>query len=276
MHKFPAITLRIMKVTIPLVILLIFGCIAIAGCISATNNAAPATTAVPQETRPHYVIGVDADFPPFTSQDSTGNFSGFDIEAARAVAAQEGFDVTFVAIPWDMAISSLESRQIDLIWSGMTISPERSALVNFSVPYYRVNQSIAVREGSGFTLQDFAAGRLRIGVQTGSTETEYVQVNLIDTGILPAASVTEYRDVAMLTGALVNGSVDATLVQAPTQANAIRGKPLVIIGKTGALDSYAVGIRKTDTALQASIDRGLARLMDNPAWQEMKKQYGLA
>jgi len=264
-----------MKVTHLLILVLVLGCVAAAGCTSAPSGTAPATTATPQETRPHYVIGVDANFPPFTSQDSTGNFSGFDIEAARAVAAQEGFDVTFVAVPWDMAISSLESKKIDLIWSGMTISPERSALVNFSVPYYRVNQSIAVREGSGYTLQDFTAGKLRIGAQTGSTEAEYVQINLIDTGILPAENLTEYQDIATLTEALVNGSVDASLVQAPTQADAIKGKPLVIIGKTGAQDSYAVAMRKADTDLQAAISRGLGRLMEDPAWQEMKKQYGL-
>lgn len=275
MHKSPAGVFRYMKFTYFLIVLIIFGCIAAAGCTSAPHSTAPVTTPAPQETRPHYVIGVDADFPPFTSQDGTGNFSGFDIEAARAVAAQEGFDVTFVAVPWDMAISSLESKKIDLIWSGMTISPERSALVNFSVPYYRVNQSIAVRENSGFTLQDFRTGKLRIGAQTGSTEAEYIQVNLIDTGILPAANFTEYKNIATLTGALVNGTVDASLVQAPTQANEIAGKPLVIIGKTGAQDSYAVAVRKTDTALQASIDSGLGRLMDGPAWQEMKKKYGL-
>lgn len=265
-----------MKVlAIPFLALILIACALAAGCASAPSGTVPVATATPQETRPHYVIGVDADFPPFTSQDSTGNFSGFDIEVARAVAAEEGFDVTFVAVPWDMAISSLEGKKIDMIWSGMTVSPERSALVNFSVPYYRVNQSIAVRNGSGFTLQDFNSGKLRIGAQTGSTEAEYVQVNLIDTGILPAGNLTEYKDIATLTEALVNGSVDATLVQAPTQADAIREKPLVIIGRTGALDSYAVAVRKTDTALQAGIDNGLTHLMGDPAWQEMKKKYGL-
>jgi polar amino acid transport system substrate-binding protein len=264
-----------MKVIISLVVLLVIGCIAAAGCTSVPNSTAPATTTIPQETRPHYVIGVDADFPPFSVQDSSGNFSGFDIDAARRVAEIEGFDVTFVAIPWDSAISSLESGKIDMIWSGMTVSPERSALVNFSVPYYRVTRSIAVREGSGLSMEDFNQGKIRIGAQAGSTEQEWIEVNLIETGRMPEANISLYKDISGVTGALVNGTVDATLVQAPTQARAIQGKPLVIIGNTMDEDTYAVAIRNSDTRLQAVIDHGLSLLMSEPVWQEMKAQHGL-
>jgi len=264
-----------MKLPVFLVVLLIFGGIAAAGCTSAPHSTPPVTTPAPQETRPHYVIGVDADFPPFSVQDSSGNFSGFDIDAARRVAEIEGFDITFAAVPWDSAISTLESGKIDMIWSGMTVSPERSALVNFSVPYYRVTRSIAVREGSGFSMEDFNKGKIRIGAQAGSTEQEWVEVNLIETGRMPEANLSLYKDITGVTGALVNGTVDATLVQAPTQARAIQGKPLVIIGNTMDEDTYAVAVRNSDTALQATIDRGLARLMNDPAWQELKVQYGL-
>ncbi|PKG33310.1 ABC transporter substrate-binding protein [Methanoregula sp.] len=264
-----------MKIAIPLILLLVIGCIAAAGCTSAPHSTAPVTTLIPQETPPHYVIGVDADFPPFSVQDSTGNFSGFDIDAARRVAEIEGFDVTFVAIPWDSAISSLESRKIDMIWSGMTVSPERSALVHFSVPYYRVTRSIAVREGSGFTMEDFTSGKIRIGAQAGSTEQEWVEVNLVETGRMPEANLSLYKDISGVTGALVNGTVDATLVQAPTQARAVRGKPLVIIGNTMDEDTYAVAIRNSDTPLQATINHGLGVLMSEPGWQEMKARHGL-
>lgn len=275
MHKFPACVFQYMKVIIPIGVLLLIGCMAAAGCTSTPPGMTPAATVSPPETRPHYVIGVDADFPPFSVQDSTGNFSGFDIDAARRVAKLEGFDVTFVAVPWDSTISSLESGKIDMIWSGMTVSPERSAWVNFSVPYYRVTRSIAIREGSGITMEDFSQGKIRIGAQAGSTEEEWVEVNLIETGRMPESNLSLYKDISGVTGALVNGTVDATLVQAPTQARAIQGKPLVIIGNTMDEDTYAVAVRNSDTALQTTIDHGLGILMSDPAWQEMKTKHGL-
>lgn len=257
-----------MKAILLLSLLLALGLAA--GCTTGPIGAAP------HETRPHYVVGVDADFSPFTSLGDDGNFSGFDIDAARAVAEREGINVTFVAVPWDAAIDRLEDGQVDIVWSGTTVSPERSAKVNFSRPYYFVEQSIAVRAGSGFTVQDLLSGRLRIGAQAGSTEAEWVSTNLIAPGILPAENLTLCPDVGTLTAALVNGSVDATLVQAPAQADAIEGRPLVIIGTTGTQDAYAVAVRKTDPALLATVDHGLARLMEDPAWQEMKARYGLA
>ena len=275
MHKFPACVFQYMKVIIPIGVLLLIGCMAAAGCTSTPPGMTPAATVSPLETRPHYVIGVDADFPPFSVQDSTGNFSGFDIDAARRVAEIEGFTITFVAVPWDSAISSLESGKIDIIWSGMTVSPERSAWVNFSVPYYRVTRSIAIREGSGITMEDFSQGKIRIGAQAGSTEEEWVEVNLIETGRMPESNLSLYKDISGVTGALVNGTVDATLVQAPTQARAIQGKPLVIIGNTMDEDTYAVAVRNSDTALQATIDHGLGILMSDPVWKEMKAKHGL-
>ncbi len=48
--------------------------------------------------------------------DSGGNVSGFDIDAARWIAELKGFDVRFVAVPWENAISDLESGRIDMIY----------------------------------------------------------------------------------------------------------------------------------------------------------------
>ncbi|NMB78112.1 MAG: amino acid ABC transporter substrate-binding protein [Methanomicrobiales archaeon] len=256
--------------------LLITGCVVLAGCTSAPPAPAPATPAAAQDTHPHYTIGVDPDFPPFTMQDHAGNFTGFDIDAARIVAEQQGFEVSFTAVRWDDALPALESGKIDLLWSGLTISPERSARVNFSVPYYRVNRSIAVREGSGYTMEDFHAGRLRIGAQNGTGEVGWVQANLIASGRMPAANLSLYPDVTSLTTALADGSVDASFAQTPAQAVAIRGKPLVVIGNTGTEYSCAVAMRKTDPALQAAIDTGLSRLMADPAWERLRAHYGLA
>lgn len=70
---------------------------------------------IPQEARHHDIIGVDAGYPLFSSAESRGNFSGFEIEAARLVAEREVFDVTFAAVPWDTIVPALESGKIDII-----------------------------------------------------------------------------------------------------------------------------------------------------------------
>lgn len=265
-----------MKGTVIVFIALVFLFLVAAGCMSAPENPAlqPATNTL-QEVRQHYIIGVDGDFPPFASKDGGGNFSGLDIDAARWIAEREGFDATFVAVPWDNVLPLLEAGKIDIIYSGMTVTEERQALVNFSVPYYTVNQSIAVRAGSAHTMQDLFNGRLRIGTQAGSTEADWVNKTLIQTGKMPASNLFQYPDITTLTDNLENGTVDASIIQTPTQHRVVNGKPLIIIGSTPSQEAYAVAVRKTDPELLVIMDDGLVQLMKDPYWQQLLKKYDL-
>jgi polar amino acid transport system substrate-binding protein len=267
---------RIMKGTGSVLFAIAFLLLPAAGCLSAPDGQVPQPAATtPQEIRPHYIIGVDGDFAPFTSQDRNGNFSGFDIEAARRVAEREGFDVQFVAVPWDNVIPALETGEIDIIWSGLTVTEERQARVNFSVPYYTVNQSIAVRAGSKFTMQDLYDGRLRIGAQAGSSEADWVMGNLVRTGKMSESNLSLYPDITTLTNSLEDGTVDASIIQFPSQQRAIKDKALIILGTTPSPDTYAVAVRKTDPELLAAVDHGLYMLMKDPIWQQLKEKYGL-
>jgi polar amino acid transport system substrate-binding protein len=266
----------IMKRPVIVFMVLLFSLLIAAGCMSAPDGptTVPATS-TPKEVRPLYTIGVDGDFMPFTLKTCGGNFTGFDVDAARWVAEHEGFDVQFVAVPWDTVVPALEAGEIDIIWSGMTVTEKRQAQMNFSHPYYTVNTSIAVRAGSPVTMQDFYDGRLRIGAQSGGIEADWVHENLIQTGKMPASNLFLYPDIITLTNNLENGTVEASLIQTPSQQMAVRGSNLVIIGSTPSQDRCAVAVRKTDPELLASIDDGLVHLMKDPYWQVLLQKYGL-
>lgn len=267
---------KIMKRSLIVIIALVLLLVIAAGCISAPKAPAPVqTTVAPTAVRPHYIIGVDADFPPFASMDPGGNISGFDIDAARWIAERKGFDVRFVAVPWENAISELEAGRIDMIASGMTVTEKRQARVNFSHPYYAVNMSIAVRAGSNSTMQDLYDGRLRIGAQAGTNEADWVNKTLVQTGKMPASNLVLYPDSTTLTNNLENGTVDASIIQAPSQKRAVAGRQLVIIGTTPSQENIAIAVRKTDPGLQAIIDDGLLQLMKDSYWQQLKQKYGL-
>ena len=247
-----------------------------AGCISAPPGQAPsATTPVPPFEKPHYAIGIDADYPPFTYRDDSGNFTGLDIEAARWIAERQGFEVVFVPVSWDRALEALREGRIDMVYSGMTITPEREKEVEFTMPYFTVTKSVAVRSGSNVTLDDISAGRLKVGAQAGSTSESWVKEHLVNIGILHPEQVFMYPDVLTLTDALMNGRIDASISDTPTQQLAIAGRPLVIIGEIPTSEQYAVAVRKTDTHLHTIMDDGLRQLMADPHWQDLLKKYGL-
>jgi polar amino acid transport system substrate-binding protein len=265
-----------MKGTAVFVIVLLSGLLAASGCVSGPTSPAPAaTTPALQEGRPHYVIGVDGDYPPFTYRDSTGNFTGFDIEAARWIADRQGFDAEFVAVQWDRIIPALQAGTIDMIYSAMTITPERQRNVDFTMPYYTVYKRIAIRSGSNITMADLYGGRVRIGAQAGTTGAAWVEENMVQSGNMPAANLVLYPDLPALTGSLANGTIDAFISDAPTQTRAIAGKPLTIIGEIPTKEQYAIAVRKTTPQIRVMMDSGLRQLREDPYWQQLLQKYDL-
>ena len=264
-------------VTAVIVMVIIGVFLAASGCVSApADQPHAAITPVPQEGKPQYVIGVDSDYPPFTYRDSAGNLTGFDIEAARWIAEREGFDVEFVAVPWDRIIPALKDGTIDMVYSGMTVTPEREKDASFTTSYYTVNLSVAIRQGSGIILQDLYAGRLRTGTQEGSTGAAWVEENLVKSGKMPAANHIRYPDLSTLVENLANKTIEASVYDAPPQERAITGKSLTIIGEIPTQERYAVAVRKNDSHLQALMDDGLRKIMADTYWQQLLQKYGLA
>jgi polar amino acid transport system substrate-binding protein len=77
-----------------------------------------------------------APFPPFTMRDASGKWTGFEIDLMDAVCAEMKARCTVVPTPWNALIADLEGGKIDVIWSSMTITKSREAVIDFSDPYY--------------------------------------------------------------------------------------------------------------------------------------------
>lgn len=69
------------------------------------------------------VIGI-TDFEPMDYKDASGNWIGFDADMAREVADRLGVEAQFVEIDWDNKIMELDSKNIDVVWNGMTLTDE--------------------------------------------------------------------------------------------------------------------------------------------------------
>ena len=154
-------------------VLIIAVAVAFAGCTS--SEEAPAEEQVIVEETTVYTVGIDGEYPPYSYIDSEGNPQGFDVESVKWIAENQGFEVKIQPMAWDGIIPALMNGKIDMVYSGMTITDERKEKVDFSVPYWVVNQSVAVPEGSGYTLNDFKSGTLVVGAQRGTTGQIWVE-----------------------------------------------------------------------------------------------------
>jgi polar amino acid transport system substrate-binding protein len=103
--------------------------------IAAVVACAPNTVRTPENGPIRF--GVDSTpFPPFSVPDASGKWTGFEVDLMDAVCAEMKANCVIVPTPWDALIADLESGKIDVIWSSMTVTRARTAVIDFSDPYY--------------------------------------------------------------------------------------------------------------------------------------------
>lgn len=84
-----------------------------------------------------------AEFVPWTMKSSSGDLIGFEIDMANKIAKDMGVKAEFKLYPWEEIIPALQSGEIDILTGGMSITPARAMLVNFSRPVAKSGVGIA-------------------------------------------------------------------------------------------------------------------------------------
>ena len=222
-----------------------------------------------------YVNGIDANFPPFAYVDKNGNPDGFDVKSLDWIAKDQGFKVKHKPMDWDGIIPSLNAKKIDIIASGMSITEKRKEQVNFTVPYWKIQQVLVAKKDSEMTVAQILDKGNKIGVQRGTTEAKWIEENLIKKGG-KNFTLVYYDSAPLAVEDVLNGRiVGAAMDDAPAK-DAVRKKPVKIVGQFGMPDEdFGYAVRKEDTELLKKLDAGLKKLMASPYWEELKKKYDL-
>ncbi len=87
-------------------------------------------------------IGV-AKFVPWTFETNSGELDGFDIEVGRKIAKDLGVKAEFRIFVFEDIISALRKGDIDIIATGLAITPSRALRINFTIPYMESGVGIA-------------------------------------------------------------------------------------------------------------------------------------
>ena len=251
------------KKSMTLLVLLLFVLgLALAGCGGDKKPAAPAAPAAPKVLK----VGSDTAFAPFEFQDEkTKEYVGFDMDLIQAVGKQMGTEVKVQGMNFDGLIPALESGNIDMVISAMTITDDRKKKVNFSRPYYRSGLSIMVRSDNT-TLQEFKdlEGK-RIAVQigtTGATEARKIK----------DAKIREFNNAPEAFLELKAGGVDAVVNDLPVNEYYIAkagGKDAKIVGKPLNSEDYGIATAKKNTELVAAVDKALDELRKNGEYEKI-------
>lgn len=221
-----------------------------------------------------YINGIDADYPPFAYVDEKGNPAGFDVECLNWIAKEMGFEVKHQPTAWDGIVSSLLAKKIDMVYSGMSITPERLEKVDFTIPYWEIDQALCVRKDSDLNIIAALCGDYVVGTQRGCTAAMWIEDYLVNTGILAKDNLKLYEGFSLAVQDLVNGRIDSAMMDDVMVEDAIRKEqPVKIVGiiKTG--EAYGIAVRKEDQELKEILNEGIEKLKKSDVWDELIIKY---
>ena len=234
--------------------------LALAGC-GKQEPAAPTTAAAPPPPAAArvLVVGTDAAYMPFETQNEKGDIVGFDIDVVKAVAQKGGIEVKFVNTPWEGIFNALAQGDRDLLVSAITITDERRQTMDFSQPYFDAKQLIAVKNDSPVAKFDDIK-TLKVGVQNGTTGDEVVGKLLGKSSI----AVKRFESTPLALKELEAGGVQAVVadngVIVHYLANNTGGGFKTVSDAGFPVEHYGIAVKKGNTELLGKINKGLEEI----------------
>lgn len=184
-------------------------------CLSVllvTVNAAAGPVLDRIMDRGELVVGTSGQQPPMTIKAKSGALIGLDIDIARAVAQGLGIEVRFVAMPFADLLPALEGGKVDMVISGMTITPNRNRNVAFVGPYYVSGKGILALEKRYAELQD-ADGLNAPGVVVATLENSTSQK--FAEALMPKAKLTLSASYDAAVALLLDSKADVMVADLP-------------------------------------------------------------
>ncbi|MDR3729322.1 MAG: ABC transporter substrate-binding protein [Oscillospiraceae bacterium] len=212
------------------------------------------------------IMSTNAAFPPYEMTDDNGNVVGIDADIAAAIAEKLGLELDIIDMDFDSALLAVQQGKSDMVMAGVSVDPEREAVMDFSTSYATGVQVIIVKEGSDVTLDNL--GDQLIGTQRGTTGEIYC------TDDYGADHVAAYDNGISAVQALMNDQVDCVVIdQAPALEFVAANPGLTVLETAYANEDYAIGVNKGNTALLDAINTALAELNADGTIQSILDNY---
>ncbi len=218
-------------------------------------------------------MSTNAAFPPYEMTTDDGGFEGIDVEVAQAIADKLGLELVVDDMAFNAALTAVQTGQSDIAMAGITVTDDRLEVMDFSDSYATGVQVVIVKEDSPIQTIDDLANADMIGCQADTTGYIYCS-DTPENGGYGADHVTAYDNGALAVMALVNGQVDAVVIDnAPAQEFVAANPGLKILDTEFAVEDYAIGFAKGNTALKDAVNTALGELIADGTVQSIVDKY---
>ncbi|MCD7778275.1 MAG: transporter substrate-binding domain-containing protein [Clostridiales bacterium] len=217
-----------------------------------------------------YIIGTDTTFAPFEFQDESGNQVGIDMDLLAAIAEDQGFEYEVNVLGFDAAVQALESRQVDGVIAGMSITDARKESLDFSDPYFDSGVIMGVAADSDIAGYEDLAGQ-KVAVKQGTEGSAFAESIAEEYGF----EMVTFTDSSMMYEDVIAGNTVACFEDYPVLGYAInQGLALKTVTEKEQGSSYGFAVPKDENAeLLEMFNAGLANIQANGTYDEILATY---
>ena len=199
------------------------------------------------------------------------NPKGFEVDFADAIAEELGVPkVQWVSTPFN-GLFSPAPKDFDMAINEVTITEERSQVVDFSVPYFDANQGFLIKKGGpaeGVTsiaeMKD-----LLFGFQTATTGGDFINEQ-----IQPNEDPRQFTTLGAAAQALANGQIDAFLMDVAIGAEIVKERPddVDMTGQFVTNEQYGVVFEKGNS-LREPVNEAIEKIKADGTLEELQAKW---
>lgn len=182
--------------------------LALGACGAEEATETEEVSETPTEEMEVLEVATSADYPPYESRNEAGEFIGFDMELARYIADELGYELEITDMKFDGLIGALQSERVDMVLAAMSTTEEREQNVDFSTEYHRSGETFLTLPDSDITSVEDIEGTT-VGVQLGSIQEDGAQA-LLESGM--DFEIKALDDAGLLVQELLSGRIDTMYV----------------------------------------------------------------
>lgn len=211
-------------------------------------------------------VCANSPYPPFEFE-RDGEVVGFDMALADEIAKDQGKEKEFIQANFETLESgaALDTDQCEMVISGMGITDERKASMDFSKPYFNDEIGLLTTKDSGITGFD-SIGDTSVGAQQATSGEKFAQEK--------GATVQQFEDVELMFQSLETGGVKAVSGNISTLGNrAEENENLEIVETVDTGENLGVAVKKGNTQLLDSVNQTLDRLNEDGTMDKMREEW---
>jgi len=201
------------------------------------------------------IVGSDTTYPPFEFIEN-GETVGFDIDIISEIVSRLEKDLEIVSISWDPEYKELVEGRLDMVISAVPAVEEKEEIIDFSIPYYKLNYLLISLIGSEKMVKEDLEGE-RIGILETDRDN-------LEKDYLSKYETVTYGEIMRMMDDLRSRKIEGVLVAVPIAVNILKENKdtCLVLDEVKSSKEFAIVFSK-GSELKEEVDKVLEEIYED-------------